>query len=504
MEKAVTYVRVSSREQQEQGNSPAAQKRLLWEFARNNSYNVVRDFEATESAKGSGRKVFDEMLEYIRKHNIKYLIVEKTDRLTRNFTDYGLLEDLMKNFGLTIHCVKEGMALNKDSRSNDKFIFGIRALVAKNFIDNLTEEVDKGIKEKLRLGEYPHQAPLGYLNAKDPITKKSIIVIDEKNKTLVQTIFSVYATGQHSLKSIVQYVEDLKLTKDMPIGRCGLKKPVMSRMLHDVFYIGKFMWKGKLYEGKHTPIVDLKTWHAVQDVLSGKNINRCKRHNIKPFVYKGVFSCGECQRTVTAEIKKGKYIYYRCTKFETACSQKPVRKETINTEAQKLCDSVHLSENGLAYVTAGLKQSLEEKRATHDKDYDMLVREHSMLKNRLDKMYEDKLDGRVTDEFYDSKYSEYKNRLDNLAERIALHNKANISYYEFGRKILELAKNAGKLFEQAKPEEKRELLQFVLSNSTIKDSMPDFTLKQPFFSIAKHSSVDECSTWQGRGESNPR
>ncbi len=61
----------------------------------------------------------------------------------------------------------------------------------------------------------------------------------------------------------------------------------------------------------------------------------------------------------------------------------------------------------------------------------------------------------------------------------------------------ELAKNAEKLFEQAKPEEKRELMQFVPSNSTIKDSMPDFTPKQPFFSIAKHSSVDECSAWQG-------
>jgi antirestriction protein len=275
-------------------------------------------------------------------------------------------------------------------------------------------------------------------------------------------------------------------------------------MLHDPFYIGKFMWQGKLYEGKHPPIIELDTWQAVQGILNGKNLNKCKRHNIKPFVYKGVFVCGECERTITAEIKKGKYVYYRCTKFETDCSQKPVREETINAEAKKLCDSVHLSENGLAYVVAGLKQSLEEKRATHDKDYDMLVREHSTLKNRLDKMYEDKLDGRVSDEFYDSKYAEYKNRLDDLAERIALHNKADIGYYEFGRKILELAKNAGKLFEQAKPEEKRELMQFVLSNSTIKDSMPDFTLKQPFFSIAKHSSVDECSAWQGRGESNPR
>ncbi len=155
-------------------------------------------------------------------------------------------------------------------------MFGIRALIAKNYIDNLTEEVDKGNKEKLRLGEYPHQAPLGYLNAKDPITKKSIIIIDDKNKHLIQTIFNVYTTGQYSLKSIVQYVEDLKLTKDLPIGRCELKKSVMSRMLHNPFYVSKFMWQDKLYEGKHTPIVELDMWQTVQDVLNSKKLNTCQ------------------------------------------------------------------------------------------------------------------------------------------------------------------------------------------------------------------------------------
>jgi len=457
---------------------------------------VVKEFEEAETAKEAGRKEFNKMLAYVRQHGLKFILVEKTDRLHRNFRDYVTIEELIKECDVTVHLVKEGQSIGKDSKASDKLMHGLKTVMAKGFIDNLKEEVEKGVKEKLRLGEYPAKAPLGYLNAKDPITKKSIIVIDEKNKPLVQTIFSIYATGQHSLKSIIQYVEDLKLTRDLPIGRVKLNKSVVAKLLQNPSYIGKFLWEKKLYGGTHEPIVDLDTWQTVQNVLSGKNVNRCKRHNIKPFVYKGVFSCGECKRTITAEIKKQKYVYYRCTKFETVCSQKPVREETINAEVQKLLDSIRLSENGHAYVVAGLKQSLEEKRATHDKDYDMLIREHSTLKNRLDKMYEDKLDGRVTDDFYDSKYAEYKNRLDDLAERIALHNNADIGYYEFGRKILELSKNAGKLFEKANPDEKRELLGFLLSNSSLKDSKPEFVLKQPFFQIAKHSSVDECLAWQ--------
>lgn len=80
MSKAVTYVRVSSREQQELGNSLGAQKRLLWEFARNNGYNVVKEFEEAETAKEAGRKEFNKMLAYVRQHGIKFVLVEKTDR----------------------------------------------------------------------------------------------------------------------------------------------------------------------------------------------------------------------------------------------------------------------------------------------------------------------------------------------------------------------------------------------------------------------------------------
>ncbi len=59
MPKAVTYVRVSSREQQELGNSLGAQKRLLWEFARNNGYNVVKE---GQSIGGADSKVSDKRM----------------------------------------------------------------------------------------------------------------------------------------------------------------------------------------------------------------------------------------------------------------------------------------------------------------------------------------------------------------------------------------------------------------------------------------------------------
>ena len=89
------------------------------------------------------------------------LLVEKTDRLYRNLKDWVTIDDL----NLDIHFVKENVILSKDSRSSENFMHGIKVLMAKNYIDNLSEETKKGMVEKAEQGIYPSFAPLGYINA---------------------------------------------------------------------------------------------------------------------------------------------------------------------------------------------------------------------------------------------------------------------------------------------------------------------------------------------------
>jgi site-specific DNA recombinase len=51
-----------------------------------------------------------------------------------------------------INFIKEGVTLTPDSHSNDKFMHGIKVLMAKNYIDNLSDETRKGMVEKARRG----------------------------------------------------------------------------------------------------------------------------------------------------------------------------------------------------------------------------------------------------------------------------------------------------------------------------------------------------------------
>jgi site-specific DNA recombinase len=65
------------------------------------------------------------------------LLVEKTNRLCRNLKDWVTVDEL----NVELHAPKEGVALSRESRSSEKFIHGIKVLMAKNYIDNLSEEV---------------------------------------------------------------------------------------------------------------------------------------------------------------------------------------------------------------------------------------------------------------------------------------------------------------------------------------------------------------------------
>jgi len=134
--KALAYARVSSKEQEEEGFSIPAQQKLLQSYAANNRFVIVQEYVDVETAKTAGRTDFEQMVRYLKTHtNVRTLLVEKTDRLYRNLRDWVALDEL----DIDIHLVKEGIILSRDSKSSEKFVHGIKVLMAKNYIDNLSE-----------------------------------------------------------------------------------------------------------------------------------------------------------------------------------------------------------------------------------------------------------------------------------------------------------------------------------------------------------------------------
>ena len=200
----VIYARVSSKEQEREGFSIPAQLKLLREYAKKKGFEIVEEYSDAETAKKAGRTNYNAMLAFLKANTeIRTVLVEKTDRLYRNFKDYVTLED----YDLEVHLVKEGSIISKNSKSHDKFIHGIKVLMAKNYIDNLSEEISKGLHEGLEQGYWPFQPPYGYKRGEKKALYIDPLVRMSQEKVLLRILFQqfmVSPTIRHTLLEILR------------------------------------------------------------------------------------------------------------------------------------------------------------------------------------------------------------------------------------------------------------------------------------------------------------
>lgn len=287
MQKAVVYARVSSREQQQEGYSIPAQLKLLRDYASRNGFHIEREFVDVETAKTTGRKSFGEMVQFLKRsrRSARTVLVEKTDRLYRNFRDAVTLEDLETE----IHFVKENQVLSKNSRSQDKLTHGLHLLIARNYVENLREEVIKGMHEKAEQGVIPGRAPFGYRNNRE----KRSIEIRPENAEIVKFMFERYATGQCSLTQLRKAVRER-------FGKL-MTRSYLHTILTNPVCLGIFEWGGKSFRGSHETFISPALFESVQNVIRGHNKGKYRKHEI---AFRGLLTCAHDQCTVTANSKK--------------------------------------------------------------------------------------------------------------------------------------------------------------------------------------------------------
>ena len=486
--KSILYARVSSKEQEETGYSIPSQLKLLNEYAAHNDHKVVKEFVDVETAKRAGRENFNLMVDYLKRNpDIKAVLCEKTDRLSRNFRDIAVLDDLVNQQNLSIVLVKENTTISRDSKSHEKFIFGIKALMAKNYIDNLSEESRKGMLEKAEQGLYPSLAPLGYKNVELKNNGKShkILQVDDQRAPIIQKLFRLYATGDYSIVQLMKLVYDEGL-RNKNGGKVG--KSAIHKILNNIIYYGEFKWNDKIYQGTHPALISKEIFNAVQEAFAAHNKPKLTK---KQFAYRGLMVCGKCGCAITAEIKKGKYIYYHCTGFKGKCGNKSVREETLSEQFGDIVKRIHIDDDTLELVKQALIKSHEEELAFHQKRLDILNGQKKKLENRLHQIYIDKIDGKVTDEFYENTVDKWQEELSQIKESMRRHENGDANYLSQGIHILELCNKAHRLYLRQTPMKRTKLLRYILSNCTLVDGSLTPTYRKPFDLLAKGLSRSE-------------
>jgi site-specific DNA recombinase len=479
---AVIYARVSSKEQEKEGFSIPAQLKLLKEYASDSGFAVAQEYVDVETAKQTGRATFGDMVAYLKVHpSVRVMLVEKTDRLYRNLKDWVTVDELE----VEIHFVKEGVVLSRGSRSSEKFMHGIKVLMAKNYIDNLSEEARKGMQEKAEQGIWPTVAPLGYRNITGPDGKKTIEP-DPDSAPVIAHLFEWYAAGTLSLKEAAQKARAAGLV----YRKSGSPVPVSTvhSTLRNRLYMGEFEWNGRIYLGKHQPLVTSDLWKRVQGVLDGRHAKKHRRVK-HDFAFSGLIACGHCGCSIVGEIKKQRYVYYHCTGYKGRCDEPYVREEIIETQFSELLGRLSFDDEVLAWVRDALRASHADEKREHEAAIGRLRAEYDRLQGRVHAMYVDKLDGKVDGAFFERMSAEWRAEQDRCLREIERHQAADRSYLEEGVRLLELARNAQRLFEKQEPREKRRLLNFVVSNCTWKGAELVADLRQPFDLLAETTAI---------------
>ena len=487
------YARVSSQDQADRDLSIPAQLRAIQEYASRRGLMIVEQFIDIESAKEPGRKRFTEMMVRLRRDaRVAGVICHKVDRLLRNFRDFVQVDDFM-NAGVDFQFVTG----NYDNSPVGKLGLGVQVLFAKHYLDNLSQEVKKGMNERmLEKRKWAFVAPLGYLN------KDREVVPDADRFELLREGWHRYATGAYSLHDLADWLYEQGLrTRGSRRDPPGLKvrHGPLYAVLTNPFYYGMMRYKGQLIPGTHQPMVTKTIFDSVQEILH--NHGNPRPQLPKVFTYRGFLVCGECGRMITAEEHKG-HVYYRCTKSgggARSCRQRYVREETLETQLVEQLRSLEIPDQAMGLVRKALQESHVQEKSFRDAAIAALRRRQDEIQKRQDVLLDRLLDGTVTQELYTEKHTSLQNEKAEILVELEAHERANERYFEETETLLQFANRLTEIFANGGPDRRMAVLKVVASNATLGGGKARLNLRTAFAPLGKSRSF---SNWLRGQESN--
>ncbi|MEK7642824.1 MAG: recombinase family protein, partial [Patescibacteria group bacterium] len=355
------YARKSTDVEDKQVMSIEAQLSELRLLAKNESLEIADEFVEKRTAKMPGRPVFNEMILRIGKEEAQGVICWKLDRLARNPVDGGQISWMLQQ-GIVQHIRTH----DKNHYSSDNVLMmSVEFGMANQFIRDLSANTKRGLRAKVKRGEFPSTAPVGYLND----SRRKTIVIDRKKSTIIKEAFELYAKGSSCYENISKFLYERNVRSWY--GNM-LHKDCIKNILSNPFYYGHFRYGGEIHEGKHTPIIEKKLFDKVQKVMTERGHQI--RAVIEPKAFCGLIRCGTCGMMITAEdkvkiCKNGnvhKYIYYHCTyKSKTIkCDESCVREEILTKQLNTTLSNYAMPSPWAKEFEVCMKK--DESEATHE------------------------------------------------------------------------------------------------------------------------------------------
>jgi DNA invertase Pin-like site-specific DNA recombinase len=397
---AAIYVRVSStgqlgRDGDEDGYSLPAQVEACKHEAISRGAEVAKVYmERAESAKSDDRPVLQYMLRELPTLGVKYLIVHKVDRLARNRLDDATLYQKLVGMGIKLVSASE----NIDDTPAGQLMHGMLATFAEYYSNNLATEIMKGLTRKHEQGGTPFKPPIGYESKRELIGAQDIrsVILDPLRAPLVKLAFTLYSTGEWSLKRLAAHLEEQGLRSrgtqrypERPLGDNRIQK-----MLHNPYYMGIVAWNGKRYPGKHNRLVSEDTFDLVQALLAAARVSgeRPQKHE---HYLRGSVVCDECCGRLLYGRHRGRtgqqYDYFCCNnrtvrRRKIHCSSGHHAVPTVEDHIEQLYRTLRIPAEVQEQIRQELREELTDRTALIEREAERHQRALKAIEAKQEKL----------------------------------------------------------------------------------------------------------------------
>ena len=468
------YARKSSESEDRQVQSVEDQVNRLNKLAQELGLDVVKVFTEAKSAKQpNNRPLFDDMINRIEKGDANGILCWQINRLSRNPVDSGTINWLLQK-----GVIQSIQTIDKQYLPEDNVLmFSVESGMANQFILDLRKNTIRGLEGKIERGWYPCKAPQGYLNN---VVSKTINK-DPDRFDLIKKMWDLMLTGSNQVSKILDIANKdwgYLTPKTKRAGGKPMSSSELYRIFNDPFYYGYFSYKGRLYKGRHEPMITIDEFERAQELLGKK---RKTKQKTRTFSFTGIIKCGYCGCLITAEEKHkyikttkkyAKYVYYRCTrrKREMHCKQPTVKLKDLEVQIVNEIEKYTIPEDFKDWALDVIKKKNGEEIKSRSKAYEMLNKNYKELQRQLDNLTKMRLKELISDEEFIKERKDLQTKITNIREKLSHNQDRGQNWIDLVERAFNFAAYAREKFVTTNDlQVKREILSALGQSYTLTD-----------------------------------
>lgn len=355
--RAVLYARVSTEEQTE-GYSLDAQMGRCRDYCETQGWEVVSEYiDAGFSGRSARRPQFEQMMTDAEAGLFDVLVIHKLDRFSRSLRDTITYLGQLADHGIGFVSIQERFDY---TRPEGRLQMHILAALAQWYSENLGQEIKKGLAQRAKEGLWLGHLSTGYClglcsECGDEICPErgnedkgegEVPIPHPIDSKAILLAFEAYASGEYTYESLAALLSAQGYETRSIKGRRRWTKEAIKETLKNPFYKGFVRYKGRLYPGKHQPIVSEELWQKCQEIRQlhhGGPRTHSPRH--RTYLFAGLLRCAACGGRMRADTAGNNARYYRCVArqkgFDCSAPQTRVREDVLAAQMTKIIS--HLS-----------------------------------------------------------------------------------------------------------------------------------------------------------------